>query len=141
LTYQNRYILDDQIGFLLRTANQRHRSIFGTEMSNEIAPAQFSALAKLHESGALSQNQLGRLIAVDTATIKGVVERLIAAGYVRSERSADDARLRIIHLTASGCETIETLLPVAERITELTLEPLTEREVATLIRLLARISP
>ncbi len=140
MTAEQQYVLEDQIGFLLRKANQRHRGIFSTEIDNEVAPTQFAALAKLHELGPVSQNQLGRLIAVDSATIKGVVQRLVAAGYVRSERSADDARLRIIQLTQVGQGTIERLLPLAEHITALTLEPLTDREVATLTRLLAKIS-
>ncbi len=137
---QSHYVLEEQIGFMLRKANQRHRGIFSAEVDNEIAPTQFSALAKLYELGPVSQNQLGRLIAVDSATIKGVVERLSAAGFVRGERSADDARLRIIHLTGKGRSTIERLVPVARGITKLTLEPLSEREVATLTRLLAKIS-
>lgn len=140
MTQERPYVLEDQIGFLLRKANQRHRLIFSTEVDNEIAPAQFSALAKLYELGSVSQNQLGRLIALDSATIKGVVTRLVAAGYVRSERSTDDARLRMILLTEDGRRTIERLLPVAEGITQQTLAPLSEREVATLTRLLAKIS-
>ncbi len=140
MTNTSQYVLEDQIGFLLRKANQRHRAVFSNEVENEIAPTQFSALAKLNELGPVSQNQLGRLIAVDSATIKGVVERLGAVGYVRSERSTDDARLRMIHLTDEGRATIERLLPVAERISHLTLRPLTDRETATLTRLLAKIS-
>ncbi len=135
-----KYVLEEQVGFLLRKANQRHRLIFSTEVDNEIAPAQFSVLAKLHEIGAVSQNQLGRLIALDSATVKGVVERLLAAGYVRRERSPDDARLRIIQLTDEGSATIERLLPVADRITGLTLAPLSERDAETLVRLLSTIS-
>ncbi len=134
------YLLDDQIGFLLRKANQRHRSIFNAEVDNSIAPSQFSALAKLYELGPVSQNQLGRLIALDSATIKGVVNRLIDAGHVISERSDDDARLRMISLTDQGRHRIGGLLPVASRITELTVEPLSEREAATLHRLLSKIA-
>lgn len=137
---QATYVLDDQIGFLLRKANQRHRLIFSTEVDNKIAPAQFSALAKLHELGPVSQNQLGRLIALDSATIKGVIERLTAAGNVGSERSDDDARLRLISLTPKGKRTIEGLLSAACRITELTLEPLTVGEASSLCRLLRKIS-
>ncbi len=140
MTENSPYVLEEQVGFLLRKANQRHRLIFSTEVANEIAPAQFSALAKLHEIGPVSQNQLGRMIALDSATIKGVVERLVASGYVSSQRSPDDARLRIIELTAEGRRAIERLLPVAQLITQMTLDPLNEREVATLTRLLAKIT-
>jgi DNA-binding MarR family transcriptional regulator len=134
------YILEDQIGFLLRTANQRHRSIFNREVANAIAPAQFSTLAKLYELGPVSQNQLGRLIALDSATIKGVVNRLVEAGYVNSECSESDARLRMIDLTDQGRKRIRDLLPVAARITEATLAPLSEREAVTLHKLLRKIS-
>lgn len=134
------YVLEDQIGFLLRTANQRHRSIFNRGVDNSIAPAQFSALAKLLCLGPLSQNQLGRLIAVDSATIKGVVERLIEADCVTSRRSDEDARLRIIDLTETGRERIESLLPLARQITDDTVSPLTAAEAKTLHRLLAKIS-
>ena len=48
-----------------------------------VTPTQFAALAKLHDLGAVSQNQLGRLTAMDPATICGVVGRLIERGYVR----------------------------------------------------------
>jgi DNA-binding MarR family transcriptional regulator len=140
MTGETTYVLEDQVGFLLRTANQRHRMIFGAAVANEVAPAQFSALAKLYESGPVSQNKLGRLIALDSATITGVVERLVAAGHVRSRRSDDDARLRLIDLTPAGRRRIEALLPIAEEITNRTLDPLTEREAATLIRLLKKVS-
>ena len=69
------YRLDDQIGFLLRRANQRHLSLFA-EVIPELTTTQLAALAKLHEQGAMSQNQLGRATAMDAATIKGVVGRL-----------------------------------------------------------------
>ncbi len=137
---ENSYVLESQIGFLLRKANQRHRSIFSTRVDNSIAPSQFSTLAKLYELGPLSQNHLGRLIALDSATIKGVVNRLVQAGYVTSEKSKDDARLRIIDLTSEGRSHIEALLPLAAEITDITLAPLSDRESATLHRLLNKIA-
>lgn len=134
------YLLEDQIGFLLRKANQRHRSIFNARLGNSIAPSQFSALAKLYQLGPVSQNQLGRLIALDSATIKGVVNRLVEAGLVVSNRSDDDARLRMISLTKQGRDRIMELLPLASEITELTIEPLSRQEAASLHRLLGKIA-
>src|SRR5690242_21714054 len=73
---RGRYVLDDQVGFLLRVAMQRHTAIFTSRMLDSLTQTQFAALAKLYEVGACSQNQLGRLICLDAATIKGVVDRL-----------------------------------------------------------------
>src|ERR1019366_9147390 len=65
-----RYVLDDQVGFLLRVALQRHTSIFMARMIEGLTQTQFAALAKLYEVGPCSQNHLGRLIYLDAATIR-----------------------------------------------------------------------
>ena len=72
-------MLDDQVGFVLRQAQQRHTTIFAAEMIEGLTPTQWAALAKLREVGACSQNHLGRLTAMDAATIKGVIDRLTGA--------------------------------------------------------------
>src|SRR3972149_3089327 len=66
-----RYVLDEQVGFLMRVAMQRHTAIFMSRMIEALTQTQFAALAKLYEVGPCSQNHLGRLIYLDAATIKG----------------------------------------------------------------------
>src|SRR6476661_5031219 len=66
---EDRYVLDDQVGFLMRIAMQRHTSIFTSRMLEGLTQTQFAALAKLYEVGPCSQNHLGRLIYLDAATI------------------------------------------------------------------------
>ena len=87
------YLLDDQVGFILRKANQRHASIFSNLIPNDLTPAKFSALAKLYELGSLSQNELGLFIAMDAANIKSVMNRLQRLNLVRTRttRMMDDA--------------------------------------------------
>ena len=75
------YELDRQIGFLLRKANQRHVALFARRIS-DLTPPQFAALAKLEKVGPTSQNQLGVMVAMDAATIKGVIDRLNARGEI-----------------------------------------------------------
>src|SRR5450631_3761422 len=87
-----RYVLDDQVGFLLRVAMQHHTSIFTTRMIEGLTQTQFAALAKLYEVGSCSQNHLGRLIYLDAATIKGVVDRLGARGHVTALNDPNDRR-------------------------------------------------
>lgn len=133
------YHLEDQIGFVLRKASQRHIAIFARHIG-ELTPPQFAALAKLAEVGATSQNQLGALIAMDAATIKGVIDRLKARGLVDLTKHDEDKRRLVVSLTATGQEAVDRLLPLARHITEQTSAPLNERELATLMRLLAKIS-
>lgn len=133
------YHLQDQIGFILRKANQRHVAIFAARIS-DLTPPQFAALAKLHEVGETSQNQLGTLIAMDAATVKGVIDRLKARGLVDYGKHEADKRLLMVKLTADGVAMIERLIPLAAQITLETLAPLTAREIGTLMRLLGKIA-
>jgi len=133
------YVLEEQAGFILRQVSQRHTMIFAERMSDDLTPTQFSALVKLHAEGSVSQNLLGRLTAMDTATIKGVIDRLAARGYVEARPDPDDSRLRILALTPLGTAAVERALPLAAAITEETLAPLNARERETLLALLRRL--
>ena len=70
---EDAYVLDAQVGYLMRLANQRHSSLFQDTMPFNLTATQFAALVKLYENGTCSQNELGRQTAMDVATIKGVV--------------------------------------------------------------------
>lgn len=137
---EERYVLDEQVGFLLRVAMQRHTSIFMSRMTDGLTQTQFAAVAKLHEVGACSQNQLGRLICLDAATIKGVVDRLSLRRLVTVVNDPTDRRRRAVALTARGREIAEEAQKVAAEITAATLSPLSEDEQMQLSRLLRRIS-
>ena len=76
---QNKYQLEDQIGFKLRLANQKHLEVF-SQLLPEITPTQFAVLAKLEKTKSLSQNLLGRLVGMDASTTQGVVHRLKKKG-------------------------------------------------------------
>ena len=133
------YRLQEQVGFVLRKAHQRHVAIFAAKIA-DLTPPQFAALAKLADVGETSQNQLGSLIAMDAATVKGVIDRLKARGLVELTRHDVDKRRLMVSLTAEGRETVERLVPVAEEISAETLSPLSSRDAATLLRLLAKIA-
>jgi DNA-binding MarR family transcriptional regulator len=109
-------------------------------MKAQITPTQWAALVKLKELGASSQNRLGRETAMDVATIKGVVDRLLARGFIESSQDPEDGRRRTLRLTETGVGLVEQAVPVARRITRQTVKGLSESECATLIRLLRKIS-
>lgn len=133
------YHLQNQVGFVLRKAHQRHVAIFASHIA-DLTPPQFAALAKLHHVGETSQNQLGALIAMDAATIKGVIDRLRARGFVEISKHGADKRRLLVSLTEEGRQAVERLIPLAQRITGETLAPLSPREAGMLLRLLAKIS-
>mgnify|MGYP003668138509 CR=1 FL=1 len=134
------YALDDQVGFRLRLAMQRHTAIFFAHMDTDLTQTQFAVLARLWEAGDCSQNELGRLAAIDSATIWGVVRRLQAAGLVDTEAHPSDRRRLSVSLTRDGRRLVEGAIEKAARSNEETLAPLTPAERTTLIRLLRKLS-
>jgi DNA-binding MarR family transcriptional regulator len=134
------YVLDQQVGFLMRVAMQRHTSIFTSRMIEGLTQTQFAALAKLHEVGPCSQNHLGRLIYLDAATIKGVVDRLGIRGFVTALADPKDRRRRAVALTERGREVTQAAIGVAAEITAATLAPLTEAERRVVCELLKKLS-
>jgi len=134
------YVLDEQVGFVLRQAQQRHTTIFATQMIEGLTPTQWAALAKLRECGECSQNHLGRLTAMDGATVKGVIDRLTTRGFTVSRPDPSDARRLLVALTPVGLDLYERAAPIAALITKTTLEPLEESERETLVDLLRRLA-
>ena len=132
------YQLEAQIGYKLRLANQRHLEIF-SRLITDFTPTQFSVLVRLNDVGAVSQNQLGRLVGMDAATTKGVVNRLVDKGLVKTRPDGADMRRLVISLTDQGVAALAKTVPMAHRITTETTAKLTRREAARLCALLDKL--
>tara|TARA_B100001057_G_C22523219_1_gene822735 strand:- start:200 stop:643 length:444 start_codon:yes stop_codon:yes gene_type:complete len=132
------YILESQIGFVIRRVSQRHIAIFSS-LIPEITPTQFVALAKLCEIGQASQNELGRLSSMDNATIKAVVGRLRGRGLIFAESLASDRRRLILTPTMEGQKLYRELAVKASNVSQQTLSPLSNDERRHLIELLTRV--
>ncbi|MBR1218461.1 winged helix-turn-helix transcriptional regulator [Bradyrhizobium sp. U87765 SZCCT0131] len=133
------YVLEEQIGFILRQVSQRHSTIFAEHIGGGLTPTQWAALVKLLEVGPISQNQLGRLTAMDVATIKGVIDRLTARGLTETGADPDDGRRLLVRLTKAGQLAAEKALPNAIAISDTTLGPLSPRDRETLLALLSQL--
>ena len=133
------YNLDNQVGFSLRRANQRHLTIFAEHIP-VLTPTQFAALVKLCELGPISQNELGRQTAMDAATIKGVVDRLRKRNLVRTRPDLDDQRRLYVEISDEGRALYLDNIAAAHIISEKTLQPLTNLERTKFIALLAKLN-
>jgi DNA-binding MarR family transcriptional regulator len=133
------YVLDEQVGFILRQVYQRHAALFAERFGDDLTPTQWAALAKLAEVGECSQNLLGRLTAMDVATIKGVIERLSKRGLVETKPDVEDRRRLVVSLSESGRSAYEAKVTVAADITSETLAPLTPAEREVLVGLLQQL--
>ena len=134
------YMLEEQVGFMMRLAGQRHSGIFQAHAPLGLTPAQFSVLIKVLELGECSQNDLGRKTAMDVATIKGVVDRLRARDLVYVKPDPSDKRRTLVVPTEGTKAMAQDLKDAGHQITNETLEPLRELEREMFLTLLAKIS-
>ena len=135
------YVLEEQVGHLLRRANQRHTTLFAEMFAaHGLTTLQFAALMKLAECGGLSQNRLGRLTAMDPNTVQGVVTRLARRGLVERRPDPDDRRRVVLTLSDEGRTRAGELVESGLRISAQTLEPLSAAERKRFIALLRKIA-
>jgi len=140
------YVLERQVGHLLRRAHQRHAALFQAMLAEALGaegvltPTQWAALVTLATLGEATQNALGRLVAMDPATTQGVVRRLVARGLVERRTDAADRRTVRLSVTEAGRATVTAALPTAAAISEATLAPLSAEERLTFLHLLQRMA-
>ncbi len=133
--------LDDQVAHLLRRAHQRASAIYlGVLSERQITPTQFFAMARLSEMGQLSQNRLGRLAAMDPATIQGVIQRLAERGHIQRLPDPTDRRRMVLSLTPSGQALVAELLGRIRQVNADILSPLSESEQLEFVALLRKLA-
>lgn len=72
----------------------------------DLTISQFGVLEALHHKGSLCQRDIGAKILKSTGNITLVIDNLEKHGLVKRERSADDRRYFIVHLTEAGSKLI-----------------------------------
>jgi DNA-binding MarR family transcriptional regulator len=134
------YILQDQVGHLLRRAHQRATQIFlETFEESGLTPTQWAALAMLAQEGSASQNALGRMTAMDPATIQGVIRRLEERGLITREQDPDDKRRTSLRLSGAGADLAAEMTAAGVAVSDRTLNPLTAEERRILQELLRKL--
>ena len=87
------------LALLGQHAMQRLRA---AHTEHELSPRQFHLLGLLHDHGAITQRELGRLMDVDPSILVTLLNPLDADGYVSRERDPSDRRRHVVHLTPRG---------------------------------------
>jgi MarR family transcriptional regulator, lower aerobic nicotinate degradation pathway regulator len=132
--------LDPLPGHLIRRVQQIAVAHFLDETSDfGITPVQYGAMAAVQANPDIDQRSLADLIAFDTSTIGGVVDRLEARGWMQRNASPTDRRVRLLTLTREGEATLQRVRPAMLRAQTRILAPLSEREQSVLLKLLGKI--
>lgn len=105
----------ENIVFLLAKAHQRAQGVLkGYLQSFGLTPMQCLFMESLWEEDGLSVGEIGRRIALDTATLAGVLDRMTTAGWVRRETDPDDGRVTRVYLSEKALEAVSGLAAAIE---------------------------
>ncbi len=128
-------------GHLIRRLHQLSTQVFMTrarEAGFDLTQVQFAAMDAIRAHPGIDQASVAALIAYDRATIGGVIDRLVAKGFVAREVSGRDRRAREVRLTAEGERQFEALLPLVRALQDEILGKLSAAERAQFLDLARR---
>jgi DNA-binding MarR family transcriptional regulator len=128
------------IGFHIRLAHGAcYRHFTETFTQLELTQKQVSVLWLVDDHPGISQIDLGQRLRMDRATTMTIVNRLQARHYLRREKSATDGRKQALYLDPPGqAALVEAKKAIGEHEAWVK-SRFTDKEVKTLMELLARI--
>lgn len=123
-------------GHLLRRAHQRSYELFTRRVGTAATRQQFALLLVLAQRPGASQRELVDASGMDKSTLKEMLERLVARGWVQRERDPADSRAWTMRVTEAGRALIEGLLPQVAAAQREILAPLPEQDRPVFMRML-----
>ena len=100
---------------------------------------QWVVLIYLRDGIALNAKDICAEFHYDSGALTRVIDQLEERGYIERQRSRNDRRSIELHLTASGRELVQSLVPVVVDRLNLALSDFTRAEVQELTRLLNKL--
>jgi DNA-binding MarR family transcriptional regulator len=99
----------------------------------------FQLLTVLHGQGSVSQAEVARRLGVSPATLSESVRGHLARGLIRQTASGSDKRLKLLSLSDSGQKMLSNVVQEMSMVELKMVSILSEREVATLSKLLDKL--
>jgi len=127
----------DVILFILSKANQRVYATFKAQLqSYGMTPMQGLVLHALYEEEGLSAGELGKRLALDSATLSGVLDRMAAGGWIIKNAVEADRRVMNIQLTDKARQCRDKFLEDTVAVNQEVLSTFSMEERLLLIRML-----
>lgn len=132
--------LETSTGYLLaRVGTDSRRRWAHTLVDQDLTPHHYSALIALDQLGAMSQQQLSRLVGIDPRNAVPVIDQLENRGLLERRPDPVDRRRHAVALTPSGRTLLCELRDAAEQEEHQLLAPLSTSERRTLHSLLTKL--
>lgn len=122
-----------------RAAARSHQLVAEGFAAEGVRGYHFRILAALDQFGPSSQADVGRHTGIDRSDVAATVNDLAARSFVVRAPDPSDGRRNVVSITRAGRAALERLDRVVDGIQAELLAPLTEREQASLLRLLQKL--
>ena len=128
--------LYDQLGHLVRRAQQISVSMFRETIQLDITPTQYAVLRMLQEVPGIDQLTVAGLVALDKSTTADIAVRLEAKGWI--QREVLPRGRRCLTLTAEGDAVLASMVPSVGELRDKMLAKLSPEENVEFSRLLKK---
>src|SRR6185295_16717719 len=125
-------IVDNAIGFWIHRVYQASRNEMFREFrghGEDVTPEQWALLIRLWERDERTQSELSEATFRDAPTISRILDGMQTRGWVERLVHPEDARARVVRLTAPGRALRKKLVPVVERIVGRMVAGIAERDL------------
>ena len=127
-------------GHLIRRAHQISVAIFMEECAaHNVTPVQYACLSQIARQPGVDATRLASAVAFDRSTLGNVLERLEAKGWVDRRPSAEDRRVKLLYITASGEQLLEAIEPAVLATQKRLLKPLSVADRKLFLRLVSEM--
>jgi DNA-binding MarR family transcriptional regulator len=127
-------------GYLFRRMQQIAVAIFVEECKAfDLTPVQYAALVAIHTHPGIDATRLSAVIAFDRSTLGNVIERLETKKLIERKPSAEDKRVKLLHITRSGATLLRDIMPAVGHAQSRMLQPLKSADRRALMALLAQL--
>lgn len=106
---------------------------------NGLTPRQLTVLVTIAANEGLNQTQIVECTSIDRSTVADIVRRLHSKGWVRRQRTKDDAPAYTVKLTDNGRRIVRTAEPMSKRVDRRILSTLAANQREPLIGALSLI--
>ena len=131
---------EESVGYWLVTTSHAYQRVLNERLAPEgITYRQAQVLGYLALDGPVSQIELSERMQVEPPTLVGILDRMERDGWIQRQTCPDDRRRKLVHPSEAALPVWSKILRCAEQIRELATDGLSERQVATLKRLLAHV--
>ncbi len=126
-------------GHLLRRNHQRSFDIFTKYVGDDVTRQQIALLLALQKRPGASQRDLVEATGIDKSTLKEMLGRIVARGWVERERDPKDNRAWTMRITDAGFHLLVERIERLEAAQREILEPLSTDEKPIFVRCLRKL--